>query len=140
MRRSVSAFVLATALAVMLTVAGTAEAGKRRHHHYGRHSDGDLASWFAFGSLVTFLAVTSARHHAPPPPPPRRHWHAHGAGYRHVHHAHHGHSHIVHRHGRYAPRHRRPAPAPRFLSDRHRHGAGPWHVHALGHPRARHRH
>ena len=129
MPRSVSAFVLATALAAMLVPAGAAEAGKR-HHHHGRHSDGDLAAWFALGSLVTFLAVANTRHHAHPPP--ARHRHVHYGGYRH--------SHAVHRHVYRAPRHRRAVSGPRFLSDRHRHGAGAWHVHALGHPRAHHRH
>ncbi len=139
MRRSISASVLATALAAMLTLSGAAEAGKTRHHHHGWHSGGDLAAWFALGSLVTFLAVTSAHHHAPPPPP-RRQWRAHRAGHRHAHHGQHRHSHPVHRHVHHVPRQRRPAPGPRFLSDRHRHGAGPWHVHALGRPRAHHRH
>ena len=38
----------------------TAEAG-RRHHHHNRHSDGDLAAWFALGSIVTFLAAANIR-------------------------------------------------------------------------------
>lgn len=130
MPRSVSALVLATALAVMLAPAGTAEAG-RRHHHHDRHGDGDLAAWFALGSLVTFLAVANAHHHAHPPPPRRRH----------VHHGRYRHAHAVHPHVHRTPRHRRPpASGPRVLSHRHRHGADAWHVHALGHPRAWHRH
>ena len=158
------------AVAAMLVLAGTAEAGGR--HHRGHGGGGDAVAWFALGSLVTFLSVAYA-HPAPAPRPHRpRHahghqWHAHGL---HLHphgiqprsQRHHRNSRGVYRHrqenhgyrygdltprnGHHTPRHRhrhrhrRPAPGPRFLSNRHRHGSGAWHVHSLDRPRAHHRH
>ena len=113
------------ALAAMLAVAGTAEAGGR---HHPRHAGGgDAVAWFALGSLVTFLSVA----HAHPAPAPRAHhrpWHAHG---------HHRHAHAphLHPHGIHplANRHHRHARG----VHRHRHGH---HAHRHGHRGYRDRH
>lgn len=154
----------ALALAVVIAGAGAAQAGGRHHHRY---DSGDLAVWFAFGSMLTLLTVAHTHpapvvhphHHRPHHRAAPRHshrgyrhahgsrWHSHGLHHRHpghfretrrLHHADRAHHGPGHAH--HGHRHRRVAPPRWVLSHRHRHGSGAWHVHPLERPRAHHRH